>query len=106
VDSYIDKRQFYLTFGVAVREARESLNLDIIELGRDTGISPAKLRKIETAGVQIRLSTVNKLAARLGISESVIERLLQVARIKYIDEMMTMIWSTSSVAEDADASNA
>ena len=87
---YIDRPLFQRLFGVAVREARESYAWSIAELHARSGVSVARLRRIEVGKVWVGQKAREALNSTLNIEENRLEQMVGAARIGYLDQLNQM----------------
>lgn len=91
--SYVDKNKFQKLLGVYVSEQRVVRGLTLAELSRRTGISVARLKKIEGGQAQLSAQTCEVLQCALELDEKKMERLLEIARIGFVQQFMELGWT-------------
>ena len=57
-----------VTFGAAIRRARQSQGLSLRAVAREVGVSPSLLSQVETGKTQPSVTTLCALAVFLGVS--------------------------------------
>jgi hypothetical protein len=62
-------------------------------------ITPKKLQQIEEGTSGCQTKTFLALESLLGLQEERMERMLQVARIRYIGDFMELLWEQEKPAE-------
>jgi ribosome-binding protein aMBF1 (putative translation factor) len=98
--SYTDDALFMKMLGVCVKEAREERGLSQAAFAKNLGISQRKLREIEDGLGKCRPQTLRSIQDNLGLEDSKLERMLQVARIRYIGEFMELVWEEDAQTEE------
>jgi transcriptional regulator with XRE-family HTH domain len=99
--NYLDREKFQKMFGVYVREQRIQMSLSHSDLARRTGIPTPRLLRIERGDLRLRGNTIETLRDRLQLAEERIDRIWEVARIGYIDELSSAVsWNESPSEEN------
>lgn len=97
--SYADKELFRKMFGVYVRESREAKGLSPAELAKLVEIPRKKLEQIEKGSSGCQERTFCAIENQLGLQEDRMERMLQVARIRYVGDFMELLWDQEKTVE-------
>ena len=98
--SYTDHALFLKMLGVCVKETREERGLSQSEFARKVGISQRTVRELEEGLGKCRPHTLQLIQDSLELEDSKLERMLQVARIRYISEFMELVWQEGDVIEE------
>lgn len=98
--AHVDRELFNKMFGVYVRETRLESGLQISQLQKATNISRRQIKMIEEGAVSPRTKTLEVLCATLNLNPEKIDRIVQVARIAFIDELTKLAWSHPGTEDD------
>lgn len=88
---YVNHEKYKKMIGVYIREQRERLQLTHLELSKVSNISPSRLKKIEAGEVLMRPKTFEILKQHLQLDETYIERIQEVAKMAFIDELFQLM---------------
>lgn len=82
-----------------MRESREAKGLEVTALAKLIKIPKKKLQQIEQGVSGCQERTFRAIENQLGLQEERIERMLQVARIRYVGDFMELLWEQEKAAE-------
>lgn len=88
---YVDNAKYKKMLGVYIKEQRERLQLSHSELSKASKINPSHLKKIEAGEVLMREKTFETLKQHLELDEAYIERIQEVAKMAFIDELFQLM---------------
>lgn len=89
--AYLDNLKYKRMLGIYVREQREQLKFTYLELSKVSKIAPSHLKKIEAGEVLVRPKTLETLKQHLALEESHLERIRDVAKVAFIDDLFHLI---------------
>jgi transcriptional regulator with XRE-family HTH domain len=89
--------------GIHLREVREERSLSYQQVSELTDISPARLRQIENGEIVLRETAIQKLVAALDLHQAHIDKIIRIARISFVRELMKLIWFQPQDGEELDA---
>jgi transcriptional regulator with XRE-family HTH domain len=89
--------------GIHLRETREERSLSYQQVSELTDISPARIRQIENGEFVLRDTTIQKLVATLDLEQGRIDKIIRIAKISFVRELMKLIWFQPQDGEEFDA---
>lgn len=89
--SYVNKEMFHRMYGIYVHETRETLEISLEELTSRTNIPVKRLKSIEKGKSNLKPATIQKLNLALNLDPLHLERIYKVARVGYVDELLTLL---------------